>query len=66
MYCTVGLHKADVLTVAIRGVTVHVFVQKSFDMGLSVRYPCIPNKYSVVLTTAHAEVLCVGSVILKC
>ncbi len=35
---------------AIRSVTVHVFVPNIFGKGLSVRYACVPNKYSIVLT----------------
>ncbi len=31
-------------------VTVHVFVPNIFVKGLSVRYACVPNKYSIVLT----------------
>lgn len=30
-----------------------VFVQKIFGAGLSVQYACVPNDYSVVLTTTH-------------
>lgn len=48
------------------GLTVYAFILKISSKGLTVRHVCVPNKYSVVLTTAHAEVLCVGSVILKC
>ncbi len=35
------------------GVMVHLFVPKMCGTGLSVRYAGVPNKYSIVLTTAH-------------
>ncbi len=40
-----------------RGATVHipVFVPKIFGSGLTVLYASVPNKYSVVLTTARVE-----------
>lgn len=47
------------------GVTVHVFVLKTFGAGLLVRYTCVLNEFSVVLTTAPVELLCVRKVILN-
>ncbi len=39
----------------IRVVTVHVLVPESFGTDISVQYACVPNKYSIVLTTAQME-----------
>ncbi len=36
----------------IRGVILHI---KIFSTGLSVRYACVPNKYSIVFTTVQVK-----------
>jgi len=42
-----------VFSVYTRGETVQVFLPKTFSMGFSVQYACVPNTFSIVLTTAR-------------
>ncbi len=49
-------NETDFKTLGIRSVMVHVLVPNIFSMGLSVQCACVPNKYSIALTTARVEV----------